>query len=110
MYLHPRTNEEVSDLDIAVSDILIDANQGETQDGRAFGFTLVPGLDDYCGMFFTWPRADVGIRSVAEREAMLDSLEYDETTQYEPHVPRAVARRALERYLKNKYDLRRKAD
>jgi hypothetical protein len=108
MYYHPRTGEAVPDLKITIADILIDANQGKADSDRAFGFTLVPGLEDYCGMFFTWPRAEVGIRTVAEREAMLDSLEYDVTTQYEPHVPMAVARKALDRYLRHTYDLRRK--
>jgi hypothetical protein len=102
--------DQADDLNISWKDILIDSDQGTTQSGRAFGFTLIPGEHDYCGLFFTWPREQVGIRSVAEREAVLDSLEYDETTQYEPHVPMAVARKALDNYLRKTYDLRRKQD
>ena len=83
-----------------------DADQGQQEDGSCFGFVGVTGVDDYCGWFFSWPREEAGIRTVAEREAVLDSLEADEANQFEPQIPRRWARAKLETYLRANYDLR----
>lgn len=96
--------------DIKRSNLWIDANQGNQEDGRAFGFVGVSGTDDdYCGMFFSWPRDTVGITSVAEREAVIDSLEYDETTQHETEIPRRWCQQKLRAYLRANYDLRNRS-
>ncbi len=85
----------------------VDADQGETKDGKAFGFVGTHDTDDYQGWFFTWPSEQPVIRTVAEREAMLDSLEADETCPNDPQIPYAWARQRLERYLREHFDLRR---
>ena len=86
-------------------DLRVDANQGETKGGYAFGFLLLPGQEEYCSLFFTWPGTDPGIETEEEFEAVLDSLEYDAENCREPHVPMPVAREALAAYLRRKYVL-----
>jgi hypothetical protein len=95
--------------DIKRRNLWLDEDQGKGLKERTFGFIGVYGTDDdYCGMFFTWPRGSAEIRTVAEREQVIDSLEYDETTQHHAHIPHAWCRQKLESYLRKTFDLRRK--
>lgn len=87
----------------------LDANQGDQKNGCAFGFVGTRDTDDYQGWFFTWPSDRATITTVAEREAMLDSLEADETCPNEEQIPYTWARQKLEKYLRTKFDLRRKS-
>lgn len=87
----------------------IDANQGETKHGKAFGFVGTNDTDDYQGWFFTWPSEVAAIRTTAEREAVLESLDADETCPCEPTIPYRFARQKLDKYLRAKFDLRKKS-
>lgn len=84
----------------------IDPNQGISQSGRAFGYIgrTVDGVD-FCGMFFDWPSEDDEIYTAAERERMLDSLDYaefDTGVKINANKARAI----LNRYLRANFDLR----
>ena len=87
----------------------LDANQGETENGKAFGFIGVHGVEDYCGWFFDWPSAAAKITTVAERVGVIDSLASDETSSQHPAIPYRWARQKLEKYLRATFDLRRKS-
>lgn len=84
----------------------LDVNQGEGGDDKAFGFVGTNDTDAYQGWFFTWPGDRPVIHSVAEREAVLNSLEADEVCKHEPQIPYAWARQKLAKYLLEHFDLR----
>lgn len=84
----------------------LDANQGETKSGKAFGFIGSNDTDDYQGWFFTWPSDRAIISTVAEREIVLDSLDADETHPNDPQIPYRWARQKLAKYLREHFDLR----
>ena len=86
----------------------IDAHQGETDDCSPFGFIGTNDTDDYQGWFFTWPSDRAIITTVAERDAMLASLDADETCTNEPQIPYRWARQKLESYLRREFDLRKR--
>jgi hypothetical protein len=95
---------------MTLEDLWLDKFQNHQRDGRAFGFIGLKGDDDdYQGWFFVWPREEPEIRSVAERDAVLDSLDADQTRPNDPQIPYKLARRRLERFLRAAFDLRRKA-
>lgn len=83
--------------------LYLDANQGETRRGRAFGYIGTNG-NDYCGWFFTWPSDTARIETAAEREAVLDSLDLDETCRHLTPIPSDEARAKLEAYLDGEFD------
>lgn len=87
----------------------LQANQGETKHGKAFGFIGTHDSDDYQGWFFTWPSSCAVITTVAERDAVLDSLDADETCPNDEQIPYRWARQKLDKYLRKNFDLRRKA-
>lgn len=93
--------------DIRRKSLWLDANQGVTERGRAFGFIGTHDTDTYQGWFFTWPGELATISTVAEREAVLDSLDADTSCCNEEQIPRKWARQKLEKYLRSKFDLRR---
>ena len=86
----------------------IDPNQGQQEDDRAFGFIGMDATfdDDYQGWFFVWPGTHPGLSTVAERDAMLDSLDEDETESHSPQIPHRWARQALAKYIRERYDFR----
>lgn len=79
--------------------IWLDANQGETKLGNAFGYIGAHDTDDdgndYCGWFFDWPSAKARVTSQAEVDAVLQTLETDETAQHLPKIPRHLAEEKL---------------
>ena len=87
----------------------LDANQGETKNGQAFGYIGTDETDDegndYCGWFFTWPGETAQIETDEEREAVLDSLDLDETCRHLTPIPSDEAREKLEAYLVAKFDI-----
>lgn len=85
----------------------LESNQGDTAHGKAFGFIGTHDTDDYQGWFFTWPGERAVITTVAERNAVIESLDADETCVCEEQIPLAWARQKLEKFLKSKFDLRR---
>ena len=87
--------------------LFLDANQGETKNGQAFGYigtneTTEHGAD-YCGWFFDWPGDRGHIETVAEKEAVLASLTRDETCRHLQHIPYDEASATLESYLEKFY-------
>ena len=87
---------------LKINDLWIDMNQGVQRDGRAFGFvgtdwlTESDGQDcEYCGWFFSWPGAWPILASAEELEAVIDSLELDETASHRPQIPYELAEAAL---------------
>lgn len=94
---------------ITKKSLWIDLNQGEQKNGHAFGFVGTRATDDYQGWFFTWPSDRAIITTVAEREAVLESLDADETCPNDPQIPYRFARQRLEKLLKSSFDLRRKS-
>ena len=87
----------------------VEANQGVQKDGRAYGFVGTSDVDEYQGWFFVWPGREAQIRTVAERESVIESLEADDTCSAHAQIPYAWARQKLDRYLREKFDLRRKS-
>jgi hypothetical protein len=73
----------------------MDKNQGEQADG-------------YQGWFFSWPSDRPIITSAAEREAVIKSLEADETQSGEPKIPYRWAKQKLGKYLRANFDLRKR--
>lgn len=96
---------------ITRKDIVIDAHQGETAEGLAFGFIGLRTNTNYRGWFFTYPCDSPVIRSVADREAVVASLELDSEVAKDgdPTIPLDLAQSCLRAYLRNKFDLRRRA-
>ena len=96
---------------LELSDLWLDADQGENGDGNAFGYvgTDENDIDDdgdeceYCGWFFDWPSAKAKITSEAERQAVIDSLSTDETARHLPEIPLELAQEKLETYLAKKF-------
>jgi len=93
---------------ITKKSLFIDERQGLDMHGKAFGFIGTSATDEYRGWFFTWPGKTAAIASVAEREAVIDSLETDETCPNDSPIPFRFARQILEKRLKAKFDLRRR--
>ena len=93
---------------IKMNSIFLDSNQGEQKNGCAFGFIGTNATDDYQGWFFTWPSSTATIASVAERDQVIESLDADETQPLGPTIPIRWARIKLEKYLKSKFNLRKK--
>lgn len=89
----------------------LDANQGDNENGQAFGYIGTNETDadgnDYCGWFFDWPE-DMAPTAEA-REAVLGSMDLDETCRHLQPIPLDEAREALERYLDRKFDLQESA-
>ena len=90
-------------------DLWLDADQGVSVSGTAFGF-IGCDADSYQGWFFDWPRESTGIESVAEREKMLDSLNADTAVGCgDEQIPYRWARKKLDKWLRAQYgDMRRK--
>lgn len=91
------------------TDLWIDLSQGTTDRGhrgseRAFGYV---GTEEeykdadgdslaYCGWFFTWPDARPAKElTEAQIEAMVESLERDETASHREAIPLAMAEEVL---------------
>lgn len=97
------TQQEAMEL----SDLWLDANQGETKGGCAFGYigtdestTDADGDDcEYCGWFFTWPGASAKVTSEEQLERVVDSLETDETASHLPAITHALAEQRLRKML-----------
>jgi hypothetical protein len=91
--------------------VYVDHNQG-LADGRAFGFVGLydcdTDTDNYCGWFFTWPGRVARIQSVAERDAVIASLEPDDVCRENRQIPHRWAKAALLAYLR-RFDLRRRS-
>mgnify|MGYP001611352345 CR=1 FL=1 len=106
-----RTNSKLENdmTKIRKKSLWIDENQGQTEHDRAFGFVGTSDVDDYQGWFFTWPGPSATISTVAEREAVIESLDADETCPHEPTIPRRWARQKLEKYLRESFDMRSNA-
>ncbi len=92
--------------------IHIDANQGENENGLTFGFLWTDETE--IGMFFTYPISSDGelpnTMSVVEKDACVESLEYDEEgwkTGAKVNISERRARVALRKFLDRKYDSRR---
>jgi hypothetical protein len=96
---------------LVLQDLWLDANQGTDVDDKAFGFV---GTDEYyedhngddltyCGWFFTWPTQRAKITSEAERQAVIDSLEIDETERHKKEIPHELVVKKLEAYLAKKF-------
>lgn len=96
---------------LALKDLWIDANQGNTKKDRAFGYI---GTDEeyphedgdeceYCGWFFTWPGSKAKIITEDERQAVIESLELDETMQHHEGIPHELAVKKLTDYLEKKF-------
>lgn len=92
---------------LSVADLWMDADQGVNRDGCAFGYI---GTDEtyetesgnemtYCGWFFDWPRAVMGIRTDAERQVVIDSLSLDEIERHRQEIPHTLAVEKLNTYL-----------
>lgn len=96
---------------LKVSDLWLDANQGEGRHGQAFGYVGTEETDidedgdscEYCGWFFDWPSAKAKITSEAERQAVIDSLDTDETARHLSHIPQELAEAKLTAYLDKKF-------
>lgn len=92
---------------LKLKDLWLDANQGKTEHGYAFGYV---GTDEettdengedcgFCGWFFTWP----GNRAEAtdtEIEQVIDSLETDETRRHLPEIDYYLVEKKLRAMLK----------
>lgn len=93
------------------SNLWIDLDQGESENGKAFGYVGIHGVGEYKGWFFSWPRQTAGIRTTGERCAVIESLEEEtESAPFDaPAIPLRWVRAALLARLKKDYDLRRTA-
>jgi hypothetical protein len=88
---------------LAISNLWYDANQGLDADDRAFGYigtneeTVDTDGDDceYCGWFFTWPGKRAIVTTAAEVEAVVASLETDETARHLPIIPQELVEAKL---------------
>lgn len=95
---------------ITIKDLWLDGNQGETS-GKAFGYigTNEEYEDEegdsveFCGWFFDWPSSDPRITSEAERQAVIDSLNTDETNRHNEAIPHELAVEKLTAYLAKKF-------
>lgn len=96
---------------LAISDLWLDANQGLNGNDCAFGYigtdeetTDEDGDDcEYCGWFFDWPGEKARITSEDERQAVIASLELDETCEHLPAIPHELAVEKLTAYLDKRY-------
>lgn len=96
-------------MQITKKSLFLDANQGETKHGKAFGFIGTNLMDNYQGWFFDWPSACPAIKTVEERNRVINSLNADETCPCEPQIPYRFARLKLQKYLRQNFDLRSKS-
>lgn len=87
-------------VELTVDNLWIDAHQGYKSNDDAFGFI---GAEAYCGWFFTWPGERHRINTEDERQAVIDSLETDETERHMLEIPHKLAVEKLEAYLEERF-------
>lgn len=94
------------EIEITESSLFVDGNQGTTKHDRAFGFVGTNATNDefYQGWFFTYPGESAHISSQEEMDAVLNSLDADETHSNDPKIPHEWARARLEKFLQKKLD------
>jgi len=103
---------------VKLTDLWLDSYQGQTRNDRAFGYvgTELEYEDEdgeerqYCGWFFTWPREEPGIATFRERDAVIASLDRDETMSGSDAIPIRLAEKKLLSHLRKRFPrLRRRA-
>lgn len=85
--------------------LYLDSFHGEMSNGRAFGFIGTRDVNDYQGWFFVWPTSYPGIKTIAERNAVMESLELDIARPGLEQIPERWAQRLLGKYLEKHFDL-----
>lgn len=85
---------------MTINGLNVDPDQGVNDRDEAYGFIDDPADDDLTGWFFTWPgRAQTEITQ-DEANAIVDTLELDETAPSSAQsVPYSAAVEALQKYL-----------
>ncbi len=97
--------------ELTARDLWLDSNQGINRYDRAFGYigtdeeTEDEDGDDveYCGWFFDWPGKSASICTAEQRQAVIDSLETNETARDLPRIPHELAIEKLTAYLAKKF-------
>jgi hypothetical protein len=80
--------------------LFVDPMQGFTENGRAFGFIGTNDAEDYQGWFFEWPSDRPAIEDEAEAEAVIGSLEADQTCTLDEQIRLDWAKWLLKQHLK----------
>jgi hypothetical protein len=86
-------------------DLFLDANQGDTVSGKAFGFVGANNTDEYQGWFFTWPSDEARVETMEEKERVLESLEADGICSHYRRIPYRWAVWKLNRYMAEAFSL-----
>jgi len=88
-------------------DLFIDPDQGVGRGGQAIGFigwrAKARGEDDYCGWFFSWPKDYPSDLTPDQIDAVVESMDADETSTQWPKIPHAVAAAKLRKLLESEH-------
>jgi len=79
---------------LRLQDLWVDLFQGGLENGQAFGY-IGTDSDEFCGWFFDWPTGRPVVTTDKELEAVVDSLNVDETKRRLPAIPRGLAEQKL---------------
>jgi len=85
---------------IRKKDCWIDMNQGESNGRNAFGY--IGNKERVCGWFFDYSNESAEVRSTAEIEKIIETLNQDETEKHLDALPYSWAEQLLRKKLEDK--------